>query len=952
MYLVLSNKCLEKQKITVTNNIKTGEILKMNKRYNFILILALLGMGTALYAQPSNDNCENAIVLGDISNWCSAQGEFTTVNATPSGINNGFCPGNENDVWFSFVTGGTDITVTVIGQAAVNQGGTLHNPSVYIFQGTCSSLDPLRCESDPVGNNITELYLGGLTVGQTYYLRVQGIGSTGTFQLCINNYNPPAEPESDCPDGATLCDKSPFVVQSVTGAGNDITEMNDAACFSNGIGTNYESNSTWFNWICDESGTLTFTLTPLNASDDLDFVLYHLPNGINDCSGKEVIRCMASGQQGNACVFPTCPCLGPTGLNLTDGDISEDAGCGDAGDDSWLSAINMVAGEAYTLVVNNFSSTGNGFSIEFGGTGTFRGPEAAFTTDEPDNKVCVGEDVSFIDASTFAAGSITGWNWTFGVDAVPATASGQGPHSVVYNSSGLKSVVLTIETDLGCVVTEIATFTVVPEMIFDTLYTPPDCGGIANGSIQLQPTQGEEPIRYNWGSGWTSTNHLDNAPEAHYIVTVMDNEGCTQSLDLFLEEPNPALNADVEQFIPPSCFGYSDGSLVISATDGTPPFQFSFDGGALSPDNTLSGIPAGDYNVYVIDAEDCDADLVVTVTEPPPLDISIDTVNISCFGEDDGAFTVQSVGGVGGYTYIWNPSGQTDSIATGLSEGQYFVTVHDANGCEIIGQGAIWEPPELFMDTTGTVDIICYGDSTGSVGIIAWGGRPGYAYSWDDINYQLDTNLTNLPAGIHTIYVRDTSDCKVSMEVELTQPAELIVDAGEDQLIDLGYTADIAAQVFPLGRPVDIEWTPANTILNDCHDCFDLTVFPFQTTTYTATITDSTHCQATDDVTISVYITRPVYIPNVFSPNNDGFNDGFTVYSNRAAKAIQLIRIFNRWGDKVFEGRNLPIGDEKTGWRGTFKGKKLDPDVFVYMVDILFIDGHVETYSGDVTLLR
>src|SRR5262249_27934122 len=155
---------------------------------------------------------------------------------------------------------------TVRGATAQAPGGTLVNPQVALYLGTCGgTINQLECQTAPPGANIVEAYQGGLFVGSTYFIRIQGAaGATGTFQICLNNYNPPVEPTSDCPTASILCDKSSFVVQQITGAGNNISELDDADCFSNGAPSNFESNSTWFTWTCSVSGPLTFKLSPLN----------------------------------------------------------------------------------------------------------------------------------------------------------------------------------------------------------------------------------------------------------------------------------------------------------------------------------------------------------------------------------------------------------------------------------------------------------------------------------------------------------------------------------------------------------------------------------------------------------------------------------------------------------------------------------------------------------------
>ena len=111
-------------------------------------------------------------------------------------------------------------------------------------------------------------------------------------------------------------------------------------------------------------------------------------------------------------------------------------------------------------------------------------------------------------------------------------------------------------------------------------------------------------------------------------------------------------------------------------------------------------------------------------------------------------------------------------------------------------------------------------------------------------------------------------------------------------------------------------------------------------------------CVAFDDVTIFVVKNRPVYIPNGISPNGDGINDGFTLFTGPAALQIQSLKIFNRWGGLVYIGKDLPPNEPSLGWDGTFKGQPVNPGVFVYLAEVAFIDGEVVEYKGDVTVVR
>jgi len=993
------------------------------------LWIVLLSSPLALLAQPVNNDCNGAIPLPDVINWCSEFAAYTNAGATPSGYGPATCStvGAQNDVWFRFVAEATDITIIVNGNSGQGAGGTMLNPRLALYAGTCGGIiNQLECAAG-VGVNIIEAYQGGLTPGQTYWIRVTSFTPTGgTFQLCLNNYNSPVEATSDCPTAAILCDKSPFVVPSVIGAGIDATELDDATCFSNGAPVNHETNSSWFTWICETSGTLTFTLTPNRPSDDLDFVVYELPNGIGNCDGKIMLRCMASGDF----TFPS-RCMGPTGLRNMETDISEPAGCALATQNNWLAPLQMVAGRTYVLAVNNFSSTGNGFGVEFGGTGTFRGPDADFLTLPPKDTYCIAEPIAFQDASSFVLGSITGQTWYFGLDAVPSTATGPGLHSVKYGSAGVKTIALVVETDLGCQVTTTRTLVIEPccdglnamninavvtdldcfgdsdgtidltvssittvgfswddgtimpdrdmlpagtytvtitnEATCDTvlsfditsppslegepLVTRPTCDGGQDGAILLQTSGGVPPYQYDWqdGQGFVSSNSRSGLPVGLYFVTIRDANDCERQLAVDVRELELLLNPALQAITEPSCFGASDGVITLQVINGLPPYQYNFNGGGWSSVSTYPGLAAGTYVVEVRDANNCRGLFTFEVGQPDPLAADLTPQDISCFGLQDGQIAASASGGTPPYVFQWSNQ-QSGPLASGLSPGNYSVTVTDARGCTTVTGTTLQEPPELFLFEGEILGVRCFGEANGAISVSAAGGTPGFQFSLEGGPYQDDPSFSGLRAGSYQLTVRDASGCTASLILQVDQPPPLLVDAGPDVTIDLGESTDLNAVVSPAFTPVILFWEPSGSL--DRPDHPSVTASPVNTTVYTVTVEDERGCIARDMVTVVVRKIRDIYIPNAFSPDNNGINDLFTIYGGKAAESILELRIYNRWGGLVYEGKFLPLNDETVGWNGQFRGRPLDPEVFAFYALIRFIDGEEIIYKGDIQLIR
>ncbi|NUQ23536.1 MAG: gliding motility-associated C-terminal domain-containing protein [Saprospiraceae bacterium] len=980
----------------------------------------------SLWAQPSNNECANAIVLSELNLWCSEVEAYTNVSATPSSqtLPSCFSAAQPNrDVWFTLTATAEILNVSVLGNLVFSEGGTIQLPQIAIYSGNCGSLTEIACETSDFGQNFVQAFAEGLQVGQTYFLRVSARnGLTGTFQLCVNNYNRIPQPSADCNTAVILCDKSPFTVDYFEGVGNDPNEIDDANC-SRPTCDIAESNSIWYKWTCKDPGSLTFNITPLNPIDDIDFIVYELPNGIDNCSNKQEIRCMAAGAINGAPFSEWEPCTGPTGLSLTETDEVEYCGC-DPGQNSYIEALQMVAGRSYALVINNFSESAAGFSIEFGGTGTFLGPDAAFTA--LPITACVGQPVTLTDASTFI-GNIVGWQWQFGANASITSAGTEGPHSVTYNRPGTKSISLTVETDRGCLVTEIATIEVEccpdhfsvsadinpllcpntatgaidvsvtnnfgpytylwssgpnsqdinginqgnytititdaatcdtvltynvpspPPMEFDTLVTMPTCNGGTDGAVTLVVSGGSPPFQFNWqNTGFTNNNSLNNISQGDYAVVVRDANGCEENLLLPVRELELVLDPAVQAVTPPSCFGFSDGSIVVNIDNGLPPYQYDWnDGNGFVGDNSLSGITAGSYTVEVLDANLCRGFFEFDMQDYPPVTLDFIVINVSCNSLLDGSVTAVAGGGVGNYSYQWS-SGQVTAGIDQLPAGNYAVTVLDGNGCEINGQATVTEPPPLFIDVVDVIDNICFGESEGSIEVAGSGGTAPFSYSIDDNNFQVEAIFANLPAGDYTLTVMDAMGCTAITEAAINQPPQLIVDAGPDVFIELGYDTRLNAVSNDPG--VTYAWTPTDSL--SCTDCPNLIANPSSTTTYLITVTDALGCQATDEVVVRVIKNRPIYIPNAISSNNDGINDAFTLYGGPAARRIKTLKVFSRWGSLVFDGRNLPMGEETYGWDGTFLGRPVNTGVFVFLAEVEFIDDEVVLYEGDITVVK
>lgn len=284
-----------------------------------------------------------------------------------------------------------------------------------------------------------------------------------------------------------------------------------------------------------------------------------------------------------------------------------------------------------------------------------------------------------------------------------------------------------------------------------------------------------------------------------------------------------------------------------------------------------------------------------------------------------------------------------------LGPGLYTVTVTDGGGCTNTDQVMLTAPQPMDA-TVSAVAADCHGESDGQVVVNSVsGGASPYMYSIGTA-FSPVNQFVNLAAGIYEVTVQDVNGCEWTTEVEVTEPEVFIVDLGEDVEIQMGDSTQLHPVLSPFSSVMDtFVWKEREVI------GFEPWVKPWQTQSYSIIVTNENGCKTEDMILVRVNKDRLVYVPNAFSPNNDGFNDILYVYTGRGVKSVKNLKIFSRWGELVFELPEVALDNNNNpdnGWDGSLKGEPLNPGVFVYVVEVEFIDGRLEIYKGDITLAK
>ncbi|MFZ1496678.1 MAG: T9SS type B sorting domain-containing protein, partial [Saprospiraceae bacterium] len=211
-----------------------------------------------------------------------------------------------------------------------------------------------------------------------------------------------------------------------------------------------------------------------------------------------------------------------------------------------------------------------------------------------------------------------------------------------------------------------------------------------------------------------------------------------------------------------------------------------------------------------------------------------------------------------------------------------------------------------------------------------------------------------LAAGQYIVSINDANGCNYSETYNLAQPQQVEVALGPDLTMEYGDSVMLQAQInLPPSQLDTIIWTP-NDLFNclDPEPCYTQLLIPQNQVIVSVTVFDTSGCFASDDISIIVKKTQSVFIPNIFTPNNDGFNDIFYILGGAEVAKVNKFKVFDRWGELMYQADLFAPNDPQYGWDGKHRGKPMNPAVFVYWAELQFTDGSVKFFKGDVTLIR
>ena len=537
--------------------------------------------------------------------------------------------------------------------------------------------------------------------------------------------------------------------------------------------------------------------------------------------------------------------------------------------------------------------------------------------------------------------------------ATVQASGGKTPYYYLWNTAQTTAAITnlapgfykaTIIDSNGCVAKDSITLTS-PLPIITTLtnVSPTKCNGDSTGTAQLNVSGGVLPYSYTWSTlpGWQAAL-ATQLPAGTQTVTVTDSNGCMKTDTFAILQPAPMV---LQTGTSNTCSNLQNALAYVTINGGNTPYTINWNTNPVQHTDTIKKLSMGTYGVTVIDANGCaktasafvDSFLSPVITAGPNAAIC------------DGASLQLFVTGAKYYTWYpntWLSCNSCDSpMVRPDSAIMYTVVGVDTNNCSDSAQvhlSVVYPVPT----SVGTGKSICMGDSTqlSATGGIHYLWTPTYGLN----NPQIPNPIAAPATTTNYQVIITENDCFADTLTQEVQVHALPgITMGQGQTVLAGTALAIPIQT---NDATAIRWTPSTGL--SCADCFNPIATLYKTITYTAIAYNDIGCQSSSQITYRVVCNNSVlFLPNAFTPNGDGVND-FFYPMGKGIEKVKRLAIFNRWGQKVFEAFDIPTGDEKVGWDGSFKGARQMPDMYVYFIEATCTTGEPVFLKGDVSLIH
>lgn len=520
--------------------------------------------------------------------------------------------------------------------------------------------------------------------------------------------------------------------------------------------------------------------------------------------------------------------------------------------------------------------------------------------------------------------------------------------SNTFNNLAVGTYKIDIKDSVGCLYSFDETVAADVVLNVTPLIKLPSCFGDTNGSFTVRPSLGASPYLFALdGKPYQTDSVFINLPAGNYNLSIKDSLGCIKDTIIIIQQPNELRVTSI--LTPASTCFLNDGQITIKANGGTTPYEYSINNETTFQSSTVFNVVAGLYTIIVKDTNGCKTKHIARLDAVNnKMQVNAGEDKTVCIGSST-TLSIQSAPLANDIRWTSN-AGLSDStsptpVATPLDTTMYIVTARSAvcEGTDTVIVNVLHKP----IADAGRDTIICYntnailrGSATNTSGSVSYLWEP----ATDILSATSATTIVrprSTRSHTYRLQVTDNYGCnfKVYDHVRVFMNEPLIASAGYDTVASIG----APHQLYGSGG-TDYLWSPAN-VLNNPNLQNPLAILQ-NDTRFNLTVTDTLGCIGTSSVLIKVYKGVTYYIPNAFTPNNDGINDVF----KGVAPGIQrtnYFRIYNRLGQLVFENQDI-----NKGWDGRFLGVPQPTAVYVWVIKGVDKSGKTVELKGTVTLIR
>jgi gliding motility-associated-like protein len=463
-----------------------------------------------------------------------------------------------------------------------------------------------------------------------------------------------------------------------------------------------------------------------------------------------------------------------------------------------------------------------------------------------------------------------------------------------------------------------------PQIEITETIIDPLCNGNSTGSINNIISGGFGSYTYLWSHGATTMN-LTSLTAGNYQLEVTDQLGCKQIKNYTLSNP-PILQATLSpQDL--TCNASSNGSINSSVSGGTSPYSYSWSNGSSTAN--LSGLSAGSYTLIVTDNNGCTSNVTSTLNQPNVLSIVLNPTNPKCNTSNDGSIISIVNGGTTPYSYSWN-NGNMSAVVTGISSGNYTLTVTDKNNCTASQSTIITAPAEIFNNTTIS-NVTCFNSSDGSIISTTNGGTIPYSYAWNTGTITKD--LINVKVGNYSLTITDQNNCQKTFNYIVTEPTKLTTMFSSTLPLCNGYSnGSITSNTSGGTSPYSYIWSTGYNGGNQ------LTNIP--SNTYTLTITDKNNCSLDTTYTLANQ-PAPTITSNISNPTCNGLSNGSILLSVNGISSYTYL-----WNNGNTSQNLVNIT------AGNYSVNITDLNSCTYLYNYTVIEPTILTINSNVTTLK